>query len=125
MTMDMYKQNILEHYKHPKNFGELPDADVTAHVANPLCGDEIDLMVKFSKDGTVEDVKFSGRGCAISMAAASIMTDKLRGLDKEALKHLESADVLQALGVEVNPSRLQCATLSLKAIHQATDETQS
>jgi nitrogen fixation NifU-like protein len=114
----MYKANILDHYKHPRNFGELPDATSRSHTTNPLCGDELDFFLKF--DGhTISDVKFTGRGCTISMASASMLSEKLKGMSLEEIKKLGQSDVLKNLGVEVNPARLKCATLSLEAVQQA------
>lgn len=112
-------EHILDHYKHPRNFGELLDARAKAHVANPLCGDELDFFFEFDEQDRIRQVKFNGRGCTLSMAAASMLTEKLVGLTKAEVGTIVTKDVLELLQVEVNPARLKCATLSLEAVQQA------
>ncbi|MEK7537945.1 MAG: iron-sulfur cluster assembly scaffold protein [Patescibacteria group bacterium] len=119
MSLEMYQQNILDHYKHPRNFGELPDAQAKAHAANPLCGDELDFYLVFDADDNVSDVKFTGRGCTITMASASMLSEKLKNLNRSEIAKLTNDDILAILGVEVNPARLRCATLPLEAVQQA------
>jgi len=119
MSLEMYQQNILDHYKHPRNFGELPDAPHKSHAANPLCGDELDFFLVFDADNRVAEVKFSGRGCTISMASASMLSEKLKGMSRAEIERMVNDDVLKILGVEVNPARMKCATLSLEAVQQA------
>lgn len=115
----MYQENILDHYKHPRNFGELPDANAKAHAANPLCGDELDFFLKFDAEENVAEVKFTGRGCTITMASASMLSEKLKGLNRTAIETLTNEDALRLLGVPINPARLRCATLPLEAVQQA------
>lgn len=119
MNLPMYQENILDHYKHPRNFGVLPDASATSHVTNPLCGDELDFYLKFDADGKVIDTKFTGRGCTISIASASMLSEKLKNMSTAEVGKLTNNDVLKLLGVEVNPARLKCATLSLEAVQRA------
>ncbi len=119
MSLEMYQQNILDHYKHPRNFGHLPDAQAKAHVANPLCGDELDFFLKFDKVGNLTDVRFSGRGCTISIASASMLSDRLKTMSRSEIEQLKNSDILKLLGVDVNPARMKCATLSLEAVQQA------
>jgi nitrogen fixation NifU-like protein len=112
---DLYRQNILEHYQNPRNFGTLERPDISAEDSNPLCGDEIriDLQVK---DGVIEDVRFSGKGCSISRAAASMLTEEIRGKTLEEVKRIGKDDVLEMLGIELGPVRLKCALLALKTL---------
>jgi len=112
---DLYRQNILEHYQNPRNFGTLERPDISAEDSNPLCGDEIriDLHVK---DGVIEDVRFSGKGCSISRAAASMLTEEIRGKTLEEVKRIGKDDVLEMLGIELGPVRLKCALLALKTL---------
>ena len=119
MSLEMYQQNILDHYHHPHNEGVLKSAKAHAHVVNTVCGDEIDFYINYDTTGQVSEVKFTGRGCTISQAAASMLTDELKGMTKEAVKKLTGDDVVKLLGVKINPARLKCATLSLEAAQQA------
>ena len=119
MTHDMYQQNILDHYKHPRNFGEIVDAPAKAHAANPLCGDELDFFLIFDTAGKVSDVKFTGRGCTITMASASMLSEKLKGMARADIEKLSNQEAIDVLGVPVNPARLKCATLALETVQQA------
>lgn len=112
---DFFRQNILDHYQNPRNFGTLEHPDISAEDSNPLCGDKIrmDLIVK---DGRVEDVRFSGIGCSISRAAASMLTEEIRGKTLEEVKRINRDDVLELLGIELGPVRLKCALLALKTL---------
>jgi len=113
----MYRQQILDHYRNPRNYGEL-DAPTFSHVGeNTSCGDEITVDVKLAEDGeTVEDVAFRGEGCAISQAAASLLTSEVRGMTVAELYELDRDDVLDLLGVEVTPMRIKCAVLAEKVL---------
>ena len=115
---DLYRDYILEHYRRPHNFGVLEDATTTQEGANPLCGDRITLQLKI-EDGKVGGVGFTGRGCAISQASASLLTDELRGKTLEEAAALGRQDVLDLLGIEISPARLKCALLSLDTLHRA------
>lgn len=113
---DFYREFILDHYKNPHNFGELPDATHRYHDTNPLCGDEITMYLKIGADERVEDVRFSGKGCAISQASASILTDEVKGKTLDELKAIDRDHVLENLGITLSPARIKCALLSLKAL---------
>ena len=116
---DLYREEILEHYRRPHNFGTLERPDASHEGSNPLCGDRITMMLSLSPEGRVTDVAFTGRGCAISQASASLLTDELRGRPVADLEALGSADVLGLLGIEISPARLKCALLSLETLQQA------
>jgi nitrogen fixation NifU-like protein len=115
---DFYKEYILDHYRNPRNFGELEAPTATAEDLNPLCGDRIrfDLMVE---DGTVTDVRFSGRGCAISQASASMLSENLRGQKLEDVARLSQEAVLENVGIGISPARMKCAMLGLKVVKSA------
>ena len=112
---DFYREYILDHYKNPHNFGELADATHSYHDLNPLCGDEITMYLKVADD-RVEDVRFTGKGCAISQASASILTDELRGKTLDELRAIDRDHVVENLGITLSPARLRCALLSLKVL---------
>jgi nitrogen fixation NifU-like protein len=118
---DLYRDYILEHYRRPHNFGVLDAPDLRWEGANPLCGDRITLMIDV-RDGVVADVAFTGRGCAISQASASLLTDEMRGRPLEELEKLTPDDVLDLLGIEISPARLKCALLSLDTLSHAMHE---
>jgi nitrogen fixation NifU-like protein len=121
---DLYRDYILEHYRRPHNFGVLEGATTTQEGANPLCGDRITLQLKVV-DGAVAGVGFTGRGCAISQASASLLTDELRGKTLEQAAQLSRQDVLDLLGIEISPARLKCALLSLDTLHRALGQAES
>lgn len=113
---DMYRQNILDHYRNPRNYGEIDDPDIHYGDSNPSCGDDIEMYVALNKDGVVEDVKFSGQGCAISQASASMLTDKVMGMSLDEVKSLDRDDIKEMLGIELSPMRVKCAVLGLKVL---------
>jgi len=115
MSLDIYQENILDHYETPRNFSKLKEKDVEAHDSNPLCGDRFDIELKFEK-GKVKEVGFSGHGCAISTASASMLSEKIKGKPIEEIKMLDKDDVLDLLGVELSHVRIKCAMLPLKII---------
>jgi nitrogen fixation protein NifU and related proteins len=119
---DLYRDEILEHYRNPHNFGTLDEPDAVSEGANPLCGDRITLMLGINDDGAIEEVAFTGRGCAISQASASMLTDEIRGKRLEDVAQLGRDDVLENLGIEISPARLKCALLSLQTLRQALAE---
>jgi nitrogen fixation NifU-like protein len=118
---DLYRDFILEHYRAPHNFGTLDHPDAVHEGYNPLCGDRITLMLAIDDAGTVSDVAFTGRGCAISQASASLLTDRVRGKPLSEVAQLGRADVLEELGIEISPARLKCALLSLDTLQKALD----
>jgi nitrogen fixation NifU-like protein len=116
---DLYRDEILEHYRRPHNFGTLPNPDASYEGSNPLCGDRITLMLEVGDDRTVTDVAFTGRGCAISQASASLLTDEIRGKSLVEVAQIGNQDVLDALGIEISPARLKCALLSIDTLRRA------
>jgi nitrogen fixation NifU-like protein len=116
----LYRENILDHYKHPRNYGEIEGADASAEGMNPLCGDEVTITVAFGEDGdTIEDVKFSGRGCAISQSATSMLTELIKGRKASDVAALPKEDLLEEVGVPLTPVRLKCAILGLSTLKVA------
>ena len=118
---DLYRDEILEHYRAPHNFGTLEAPDAVHEGNNPLCGDRITMMLSLGEDGTVSDVAFSGRGCAISQASASLLTDEIKGRTAADVEALRNQDVLDLLGIEISPARLKCALLSIDTLQHALD----
>ena len=116
---DLYRDYILDHYKNPRNYGELEHATHRYHDTNPLCGDEITMFLLVGDDARVHDVHFTGRGCAISQASASILTDEVKGKSLDELKEYGRDKVLADLGITVSPARIKCALLSLKTLKGA------
>ena len=136
---ELYQEVILDHSRRPRNFGELPDAAVRVHGDNPACGDEIHLAVKFGPGGGLEDIKFTGRGCAISQASASLMTMKLKGKSRTEVREMLRAfhglvtdetseaaknlgDLCVMSGVRKFPQRVKCAMLPWRAVEQALEQ---
>ena len=114
MSDQLYREVILDHYKNPRGHGVIEDADAEAEGFNPLCGDEISIYVSFAEDGeTIEDVKFSGRGCAISQAATSMLVDMAKGRRATELAQMPKDELLEEIGIPLTPIRLKCALLGL------------
>jgi nitrogen fixation protein NifU and related proteins len=119
---DLYRDEILEHYRNPHNFGTLESPTTVKEGANPLCGDRITLMLGIDDQGNVNDVAFTGRGCAISQASASMLTDEIKGKPLTEISHLGKVEVLENLGIEISPARMKCAMLSLETLRSAVGD---
>jgi len=116
---DFYKGYILDHYRNPRNFGHLDAPTTTAEDLNPLCGDTITMELKVDANGVVEDIAFSGKGCAISQASASMLTESIRGAKLEDVAKLQQQIVLDNVGFGITPARMKCAMLGLKVLKSA------
>lgn len=112
---DLYRSEILAHYRHPHHHGQLDNPSVSYHDTNPFCGDEITIDLRI-EDGVVIDAAFHGKGCAISQASASMMMDEIIGRPLDELKQWSKDDVLDLLGIEIGPVRMKCALLPLKVL---------
>jgi nitrogen fixation NifU-like protein len=115
---DLYRDFILDHYKRPRNFGELEPHDLDAHEYNPLCGDQLGVQIRVA-DGKIADIRFNGHGCAISQAAASISSEELIGMDIDEAAALDADWMLELLGIDISATRRKCALLSLKVVRHA------
>ncbi len=118
---DFYRENILDHYKNPRNHGHIDDPSAVAEGVNPLCGDELAIELKV-EDGVVTDVRYNGRGCAISQAAASMLSDAVKGKPVSELSEIGKEDVLDELGIPLSPIRLKCAMLSVGVLKVALNQ---
>ena len=115
---ELYRDFILDHYRNPRNAGRLEAPDATFEDNNPLCGDKIRMDIKL-RNGVVDDIKFSGRGCAISQASASLLTESVKGKSLAEVAKIGKEDVLENLGIAISAARLKCALLGLKVLKQA------
>jgi nitrogen fixation protein NifU and related proteins len=118
---DFYRENILDHYKNPRNHGHIDHPSAVAEGVNPLCGDELAIELKV-EDGVVTDVRYNGRGCAISQAAASMLSDAVKGKPVAELSQIGKDDVLDELGIPLSPIRLKCALLSVGVLKVALNQ---
>lgn len=116
--MSIYREQLMDHYKNPRNKKDLKDSNVVIEDTNPFCGDEIKLQLKIN-DGVIEDVAFTGSSCAVSTASASLTTEEIKGKTVEEVKNITKDDILEMLGVELTTSRVKCATLVLEALQKA------
>jgi nitrogen fixation protein NifU and related proteins len=116
---ELYRDYILDHYKNPRNFGELDSHDLEFHDHNPLCGDELGVHIKV-EDGKIADLRFHGQGCAISQAAASIASEELIGMPVDDVSKLSADWLIEQLGIDISPTRRKCALLNLKVLRGAT-----
>ncbi len=115
-SADIYREIILDYYRNPRNYGKIDNPDISKRDSNPLCGDELEMHINL-KDNKVSDVKFTGKGCAISQASASMLTELIMGKDFEYVKKLTKEDILENLGLpDLGPARIKCALLSLKVL---------
>ncbi|MGI0039426.1 MAG: Fe-S cluster assembly sulfur transfer protein SufU [Nitrososphaera sp.] len=116
MSDDIYREIILDHYRNPRNKGKISSPDVSIHDSNPLCGDEIDIHLKVEGD-KIKDIKFEGRGCAISQASASMLTEMVMNKPLTSVKDMTKDDILEEIGLtSLGPARIKCALLSLKVL---------
>ena len=118
MSSDFYRELILDYYRNPRNFGKLDPHDIDAKDMNPLCGDEIEMQIRVSPEkDKIEEIKFIGKGCAISQASASMLTELAKGKPLEWVKALSREDILKMLGTsDLGPARIKCAMLSVKVL---------
>lgn len=112
---DIYRENIIDHYQNPRNYGRIENPDISYQDSNPLCGDELRIDIKLY-DGRVAEIKFQSKGCAISRASASMLTEMIDGLSLEEIKEIGKEDIMDAMGISLGPVRIKCALLSLKVL---------
>ncbi len=112
----IYQETILDYARHPRNFGRLEDADISHEENNPICGDVVRIDLKVGPDDRVVDVRFSGKGCAISQAAASMLTEQIQGRPLDEVKAIGKDDILELLGIPISAARMKCALLGLKVL---------
>ena len=121
---DLYREVILDHYKNPHNYGLLEPSDAHAEGQNPLCGDEVSVSIRFAEDGeTIEEIGFEGRGCAVSQAATSMLTDIVKGRKATDVATLPKEEILEEVGIPLTPVRMKCAILGLGVVKVALNRS--
>ena len=121
---DLYREVILDHYKNPHNYGLLEPHDAHAEGQNPLCGDEVSVSIRFAGDGeTIEEIGFEGRGCAVSQAATSMLTDIVKGRKATDVATLPKEEILEEVGIPLTPVRMKCAILGLGVVKVALNRS--
>ncbi len=120
MDEPLYREELLEHYRHPRNYGDLVDAQISAEVFNPSCGDRIALSIRV-EDGRLTGIAFQGKGCVISQASASMLTERVKHSSLEELKNLSQERMLALLGITLGPTRMRCALLALETLHKTLE----
>ncbi len=114
---DLYREELMDHYQNPRNFGKMVGADASYHDYNPVCGDEVDMQAKM-ENGTVKEAMFTGKGCAISQAAASMLTEEIIGKSIKAVIAMTKDDMLKIVRINPGPVRIKCAMLALRALQK-------
>jgi nitrogen fixation protein NifU and related proteins len=120
---EMYKENILDHFRYPRNFGSLEECTIKNQKFNPTCGDKIEISVAV-EDNKVKEVKFFGKGCAISMASASMLTEKIKDMSVDELKNISDDEVIEMIGVPLGVVRMKCGLLSLKTLREGIEKAE-
>ena len=121
MSSDLYREIILDYYKNPRNYGTLENPDIKAKDSNPLCGDVIEIQIQLNEDNRVEKVRFNGKGCAISQASASMLTEMTQGKTLDEIRNINKENILEAMGTpDLGHTRIKCALLSLKVLKTGT-----
>ena len=124
MTPDIYRETILDHYRHPRNYGDLPNANAHARDSNVLCGDVVEMQLRINAN-RIEEARFRGEGCAISIATASMLTEFSKGKSISEIKGLGNKELIKLLGTDPGPARIECAILGLKVMKAAIDKRQN
>lgn len=114
---DLYREEIIDHYQNPRNFGKMRDADVSFSDYNPVCGDEVEMQAKM-ENGTVKEAMFTGKGCAISQAAASMLTENVGGKSNKEIATMKQDEMLKIIRINPSPVRIKCAMLALRALQK-------
>lgn len=118
MEDPMYRENIIDHYQNPRNNGSIENPDIHLRELNPLCGDEVEIFIKLNSK-SAKEISFKGKGCAISQAAASMLTEEAKGKTLDELKKTTNGDMIKMLAIPISPVRLKCALLALKTMEKA------
>ncbi len=124
MTPDIYRETILDHYRHPRNYGDLPNANAHARDSNVLCGDVVEMQLRINAN-KIEEARFRGEGCAISIATASMLTEFSKGKSISEIKGLGNKELVKLLGTDPGPARIECAILGLEVMKAAIDKRQN